>query len=300
MVVKCGGAITERPGPLSTDIARLLARGTRVLLVHGGSTDIDTLCTRLGVKRHRLQGPGGVSGRYTDATALEAVVLALAGAVKPRIVTSLMNAGVPAIGLTGLDLGIVRAIRKRPFRAKIDGVDAIVRDDHSGRISSVSGPVLRTMLNRGMVPVLSPPALAGEEDNEIVNVDADRMAAAVAIAIGADALVMLSGVEGVRAVPNDPTTVLRTCVVPAEGSLPFTGGGMGSKLDAARDALRADVPVQISDGRTNRPLLAALEGAGTRIELSRPAARQATVTVDDAPNALNGNRASKHMKGVGR
>lgn len=284
MVVKCGGAITERPGALSRDIARLLGLDTRVLLVHGGSTDIDTLCDLLGIERRRLQGPGGVSGRYTDATTLDAVVLALAGAVKPRIITSLMNSGVPAIGLTGLDLGVVRAVRKRPFRAKIDGVDTIIRDDHSGHISSVSGRVLKTMLDQGMVPVLSPPALAGEEDNEMVNVDADRMAAAVAIAIGADALVMLSGVEGVRAVPTDPTTVLRACVVPAEGALPFTDGGMGSKLGAARAALRAAIPVQIADGRTDRPLLAALQGAGTRIEIG--GSEQQTMSVGETDDPL--------------
>jgi acetylglutamate/LysW-gamma-L-alpha-aminoadipate kinase len=264
VVVKCGGALTEAPDDLCADIADVVADGLQVVLVHGGSVDIDEVSESLGVPQRRLEGPGGVSGRYTDDATMQAVTLALAGAVKPRMVTSLTAHDVPALGLTGLDLGLVRAKRKKPFRARVDGRPQIVRDDHSGRITAVQADPLRLLLGQGIVPVLSPPALDGDE---LVNVDADRMAAAVAKALDADELIVLSAVPGVLADVDDPTSLLDACELPTEGAVPFSGAGMGAKLTAAREAATADVAVRIADGRGTQPITDALDGAGTRIVL---------------------------------
>jgi acetylglutamate/LysW-gamma-L-alpha-aminoadipate kinase len=129
---------------------------------------------------------------------------------------------------------------------------------------------VHSLLAAGIVPVISPPALA--EDGHPVNTDADRAAAAVAAAIGATSLVMLTGAPGVLADPGDETSVLRVCHVPTEGPPPFVAGGMGLKLIAAREAIAGGVPrVLIASGRTAKPVLAALSGAGTEVAAIRAA-----------------------------
>ena len=265
IVLKLGGAVTEHPLALAEDIARVRRGGVRLVLVHGGSTDIDLVCEQSGLPRRRIEGPGGVSGRYADPATLTAVITALCGRVKPRLLSALAAAGVPAHGLTGLDNGLIRARVKPPFRGRVDGRATVVRDDRSGRIRSVDAAPLHRLLADGIVPVLSPPALT--EDGP-VNVDADRTAVAVARALGADRLVLLSNVEGVRARADDPATLIPRLSLPRDGTLPFTGGGMGAKLSAAWEAATAGIQVRLADGRTPAPLSGALDGAGTHIVLS--------------------------------
>ena len=264
VVVKCGGVVTEQPESLCADLASWHRAGDRLVLVHGGSTDIERVGALLGIRQRRLVGPDGVSGRYTDPDTLAVVTMALAGIVKPRLVEALARHRVPAIGLTGLDAGLVRALAKKPFRASVDGRAAIIRDDRSGRITAVDSAALCRLLDAGFVPVLSPPALG--EDGPL-NVDADRLAAAVAVAVGATELVLLSGVPGVLADLDDPASVLPRCQLAELAGLPATGGGMGAKLSAARTALLAGVRVRIGSGLRPAPASAALAGQGTEVLL---------------------------------
>jgi acetylglutamate/LysW-gamma-L-alpha-aminoadipate kinase len=272
VVVKCGGVVTEQPEQLCADLAELHRAGHRLVLVHGGSSDIDRLGRQLGVQQRRLVGPGGVSGRYTDPETLRAVTLALAGVVKPRLLQALTGFGVSALGMTGLDSGVVRATAKKPFRTLLDGRPAIVRDDRSGRIDAVDASVLCRLLDAGFLPVLSPPAYGVDGP---LNVDGDRLAAAVGCALGAEQLLLLSDVPGVLADLGDPASVLACCPIPVSGPPPVAGGGMGAKLTAARTALLGGVRVRIAAGLAQRPVSAALAGAGTEVVLAAAAVSQA-------------------------
>lgn len=266
IVVKCGGNASVDQAAVCRDVAALAAEGWGVVLVHGGSADIDALAERVGLRQQKLVAPDGVSTRYTDEPTLRVLHMALAGVTKPRLVTELAAAGVSAVGLTGVDGGLLRARRKTAHRAVVDGRPRVVRDQHSGRVTSVNSGLLRTLLADGHTPVVSPPALA--EDFRPVNADADRVAAAVAAALGADVLVLLTGAPGVLADPADETSVLAECRVPLDGSPPYTGGGMGLKLVAAREALAGGVPrVLVGDGRVADPVRSALAGAVTRVVL---------------------------------
>lgn len=265
VVVKCGGVVAERPEQLCADLARRYRDGERLLLVHGGSSDIERLAKQLDVPQRRLVGPGGVSGRYTDPATLAVVTMALAGLVKPRLVAALAEHGVPALGLTGLDAMLVSAAVKKPFRASVDGRSTIIRDDRSGRVGTVNSPVLHQLLDLGLLPVLSPPAFGTDGP---LNVDADRMAAAVAAALGAAELVLLSDVAGVLADPSDCESVVARYLIPVDGPPAISGGGMGAKLTAARTALLAGVRVRISSGFAPAPLSHALTGHGTEVVLA--------------------------------
>ncbi|MFE7070370.1 [LysW]-aminoadipate kinase [Streptomyces sp. NPDC057620] len=266
LVVKCGGNAAVRSEAICADVAAVHRGGRPVVLAHGGSADIDRLAERLDVPSRRLVAPDGVSTRYTDESTLEVVQLALAGSVKPRLLAALRASGADAVGLTGLDAGLLVAARKPAHRALLDGRRVMVRDDHCGRIVEVNGDLLSTLLTAGLLPVVSPPALA--EDGRVVNVDADRVAAAVAGAVRASTLVLLTGARGVLADRYDEESVLPVCRVPRRGAPPVVTGGMAVKLIAARDALLSGVRrVLIADGRGPRPVQEALAGACTEVLL---------------------------------
>jgi acetylglutamate/LysW-gamma-L-alpha-aminoadipate kinase len=266
VVIKVGGHAAVDRQRVCADVAEIVATGTPVVLVHGGSADIEALAARLGVPSRRLVAPDGVSTRHTDAAMLDVLVQALAGITKPRLLQDLAAAGVRAVGLTGLDAGLLRARRKHAHRAVIDGRLTVVRDDHSGRVVTVATDVLQVLHGSGIVPVISPPVVA--EDGHPVNADADRVAAAVAVAVDAVALLLLTGAPGVLAEAGRPDTLLPVCAVGETGPPPVVSGGMGTKLIAAREALLGGVPrVLVADGREPRPVQSALAGRGTTIML---------------------------------
>lgn len=259
-VVKCGGNAAVDPAAICSDIARMVHAGKRVVVVHGGSSDIRDLVHRLGVKERRITSPDGVTTRHTDAETLEVVTLALTGLAKPRLVTELVRAGVQAIGLTGLDGRLLTAKRKRAHRAIVNGRKVLVRDNHSGTVRGVNADLLLGLLDSGLTPIVSPPVLA--EDGRPVNADADRVAAAVASALDASTLIMLTGAPGVLADATDDESLVPVVALDPEGPPPHLGGGMGMKLIAAREALRGGVRrVLIADGRCRRPVQTAGEAA---------------------------------------
>lgn len=267
-VVKCGGNPSVDAAGICADIARLVHEGHSIVLVHGGSGEIRRLAGELGVPQRTLVAPDNVSTRYTDPATLEVVVLALAGAVKPKLVAELARHDVPAVGLTGMDGGMLRARRKSVIRSVVDGRTVLIRDNHSGRITTVSAELPETLLRLGYVPVISPPAI--DEHDRPVNVDADRVAAALAVALGADQLLLLTGAPGVLADVEDPTSVQSTHDISPTGPPdPSATGGMALKLIAAREALTGGVgTVRIADGRTPAPVSQALAGAGTTVRIA--------------------------------
>lgn len=266
-IVKCGGAAGIDRGHVCADVAALISAGERVVLVHGGSADIDALAARLGVTSRSLTSPSGVSNRHTSPEMMEVVTMALVGKVKPELIRTLHALGVQAVGLTGADAGLVLADRKRARRAVSHGRTFVIHDDHSGRIATVAPELLTTLLHADFVPVVSPPVLDAEA--KLVNVDADRLAAAIACALSACQLILLTSRPGVLADETDAASVLATLALPPTGveNLPATAG-MRLKLIAAREALLGGVgKVIIADGRVADPIRAARAGHGTRVVL---------------------------------
>jgi len=281
-VLKCGGSQAIKLGEVCADVARLRAAGGQVVVVHGGAGDMERLARQLGVRCRRLVSPLGFASRYTDTAMLDVLMLAMTGRAKPRLLMALTAAGVSAVGLTGLDAGLLRAVRKKARRAMQDGRTTVVRGDHSGRIVAVDPSVLQILLNAGLTPVVSPPATG--ENGAPLNVDADRVAAAVATALRADYLLSLTAAPGVLRDADDESSVLERYQLPDDGDVGFAASdGMYRKLIAAYEALRGGVPqVRVADGRTRRPVYAALRGAGTAVVMR--AAGTAVVMPGAAPS----------------
>ncbi|MDI6102999.1 [LysW]-aminoadipate kinase [Actinoplanes sp. NEAU-A12] len=268
-VVKCGGGPSLDLEAICRDVAALTRADQPVVLVHGGSGELDRLADRLGVPQRRMTTPSGSSSRYTDPATLEVLLMALVGKVKPGLVAGLARHGASAVGLTGMDHRLLVARRTATHRAVLDGRTVLIRDDHNGRIQSVDPTIVRLLVDAGITPVISPPALG--EDGGPVNVDADRAAAAVAAALATPTcrttLILLTAAPGVLADPGDESSLRSEVALAATGPvLPEAVGGMTVKLQAARDALRGGVTrVLVADGRRPAPVTDALAGAGTSI-----------------------------------
>lgn len=270
VVVKLGGKV---PAPaVLDDVAGLAAAGTGVVLVHGGSEAIDQLAGELSVPVRTLQSQDGTSSRQTDQPMLDVVTLALLGRVKPALVRGLAARGVRGAGVSGADGGVVLAEQKTVLRAATGGRRYVVRDDLSGRITGVHPGLLWALLDRGYLPVLSPPAAAA--DGRLLNVDADRLASAVAVALGARALVLLTDVPGLLTDIADASSVLpRVSVTGGAAAAPDgVRGRMKHKHRAAAEAACGGVPtVIIASGLVPAPVSAALGGAGTSyVRLAEP------------------------------
>jgi acetylglutamate/LysW-gamma-L-alpha-aminoadipate kinase len=265
IVVKCSGSGIDRQA-VCDDVARLRARGEPVVLVHGGGSEIDELLGALGHEPEYYTSPSGVTSRRSTAPVVDAMTMALTGRVKPSFLRHLLACDVPAVGLTGIDGGLLRARRKPAVRAVVGGRRLSLRDELSGRITRVDGGLLRSLLRVGITPVLSPPAL--DEHGEVVNVNADRVAAAVAVALGARALVFLASVAGVLADVRVPASLLPVVTLGGPRVAMPGSGGMTAKLLACREALEGGVgEVRVACGENRSPVLAALAGGGTSMVL---------------------------------
>ncbi len=265
IILKIGGAVGINLANICDDIVDLRQTDEGVVIVHGGSAEANALSQQLGQGPRFLTSVGGVQSRYTDAAALETVTMALAGKIKPHIVALLQQRGIAAVGLTGLDGAQIQARHKAALKAVIDERVQIVRDDLTGRIERVDATLLRLLLQGGYLPILSPPVF--HQDLGMLNVDADRLAAAIAVALKADTLLILSNVPGILRTLTDPASVVKTIAYSELGQYdPLITGRMKLKIIAASEALAGGVPrVLLGDGRVPQPVHQALAGHGTTI-----------------------------------
>ncbi|WP_042423945.1 [LysW]-aminoadipate kinase [Streptacidiphilus anmyonensis] len=264
IVVKWGGSLQDNGASIADDIAAL-HRDHRIVVVHGGSRDIDDTIRELGLPRRTLRSPDGMVTRYTDAATLTALMMAMRGRTQARIVSELAARGVTAVGLSGMDGGLVRTERKAAIRAVFGDSVRVVRDNLAGRVVGVDTRVLDALHACGMVPVVCPPGMTA--DGQATNVDADRMACAVAAAWRADRLLLFTDAPGVLADRDDPGSVIASLSRDdAKSLVAELGGGMRMKVAAAVEALdKGAQAVQVCDGRVDSPVARALRGSGTLI-----------------------------------
>jgi acetylglutamate/LysW-gamma-L-alpha-aminoadipate kinase len=266
IVVKLGGGAGIGHAALVADVAALIAQGERLVLVHGTSHQANRLGERLGHPPRFVQSPTGFTSRYTDRQTLEIFMMAAAGRVNTTLVEALQRAGVNALGLSGIDGRLLAGQRKATIRVVEDGKPRVLRDDWTGTIEQVNAALLQSLLAAGYVPVVAP--LAVSHAGEGLNVDGDRAAGAIAVALAADALVLLTNVPGLlRTLADETSLVPRIPRDALERWLPLAQGRMKKKLLGAGEALAGGVRrVVLADARRDAPLTAALAGSGTVIE----------------------------------
>ncbi|MCL4561621.1 MAG: [LysW]-aminoadipate kinase [Chloroflexi bacterium] len=265
LVVKIGGAQGVDLERVSRDVANLVRGGEQVIVVHGGSAETNTLSEKLGHPARFVKSTSGYTSRYTDRETLEIFAMVTCGKINTLLVEQLQMLGVNAFGLSGLDGRVLIARRKDAVRIVENGKVRVLRDDHTGKIEQVNAELLHDLLKYGLTPVIAP--LAISPVGEALNVDADRAAAMVAGAVGAESLIVLTNVPGLmRHFPDESTVIPHITPAGLEQALALAEGRMKKKVLGAGEALQLGVErVIFADGRVETPLLRALEGNGTVI-----------------------------------
>ncbi len=257
VVVKYGGnAMTnnELKEAVMSDIVLLTEVGIKVVLVHGGGPEINSMLDRVG-KESRFVG--GL--RYTDEETIDIVKMVLAGKVNKELVSALQLHGAKALGLCGVDGQMIMA----------DKLESDMDLGYVGQIHKINTKPILDALNNGYVPIIS--TIATSEDGQCYNINADTAAARIASCLRAENLILMTDIAGLLEDKNDPSTLISSVNVSDVPYLKRTGiisGGMIPKIECCVEAVRRGVKkTSIIDGRIPHSILIELlsnEGAGTQ------------------------------------
>ncbi|MBR1553351.1 MAG: acetylglutamate kinase, partial [Schwartzia sp.] len=246
------------------DVTLMKQVGIRPVIVHGGGPDITGFLKKVGKDSEFVSGL-----RVTDEETMEIVGMVLIGKVNADIVTRLNVCGNRAIGLSGVDAELIRA-KKKLAVVHEDGSEQTVDIGHVGEVESVDAAILEDNLDRGYIPVVAPIGVG--EDGSQYNINADYVAAAIAGALKAEKLLLLTDVEGVYKNYEDKSSFISSLTKAEAESYIEDGtisGGMIPKVEACLTALRQGAhKTSIIDGRLPHSLLLELfteQGIGTEI-----------------------------------
>ncbi|MDQ2757050.1 MAG: acetylglutamate kinase [Actinomycetota bacterium] len=264
VVVKYGGnAMTDQAlkQAFAQDVAFLRYAGLRPVVVHGGGPQIAAMLSRLGLQS---EFKGGL--RVTTPEVMEVVRMVLTGQVGRELVGLLNQHGPIAVGLSGEDGGLLGA----HIRPHVDEHGAQVDIGLVGDVETVNPGAVNDILAAGRIPVVSTVAPDLDHEGQVLNVNADTAASAIAVALGARKLVVLTDVEGVYAAWPDRSSLLsQLSVTQADELLTRVDSGMVPKLEACVRAVRGGVPqAHVIDGRQPHSLLLEVftdEGIGTMV-----------------------------------
>ena len=259
VVVKYGGnalagsSDVDAASTFARDIALMHAVGIKPVVVHGGGPQISALMERLGKKPEFRNGL-----RVTDQETIEIASMVLLGTVNPQLVSAINVHGARAVGVSGQDAGLLQVNQRDPELGFV------------GDIHSVDPTVLLSAIHDNAIPVVA--TIGSDASGQAYNVNADTAAAAIAVALGAEKLIYLTDIEGLRAVKDDPASLVRKATASEIDAMLKTGsidGGMIPKMESCVSALQQSVhDCHILDGRIAHVLLIELftiAGVGTMI-----------------------------------
>ncbi|MDB6041541.1 MAG: acetylglutamate kinase [Gammaproteobacteria bacterium] len=237
-VVKAGGGVfadTESTRVLIEQIAILHYFGVRVVMVHGGGPQLTELSDALGLTTRMVEGR-----RVTDQKSIDVTAMVLNGLINTRILGICRDLDIDAVGISGVDAGLVRAHKRPPVKVAANG--EMVDYGFVGDIDAVDATVIRKLLDNGLMPVVSP--LSADQTGVLLNINADTVAAAIGAALGAEKLVLCTGAPGILGNVEDPGSLISYTDLPGLKRLREEGrilDGMLPKAKAIEDAIRGGV-----------------------------------------------------------
>ncbi|MBQ9624932.1 MAG: acetylglutamate kinase [Clostridia bacterium] len=260
IVVKYGGNAIKSPELTKTilqDITLLKYVGLNPIVVHGGGPEINNYSKVFGVEPKWQNGL-----RVTDKDTMEVVQLALIGKVNKQIVSTLNSMGAHAIGVSGIDGGLIKVVKKKP----VDGVDL----GFVGEVTEIDKDLINHLCQNEYIPVIAPIGI--DKEGNSYNINADTVAGEIASAIKAEKLMFLTDIEGIRTVPSDPNTLVPVIDVRTVQKYINDGiidGGMIPKVKACINAINTGVHrTHILDGTVPHPILLEIftnRGIGTMV-----------------------------------
>lgn len=269
-VVKLSGKVTEEAenlASLAEELALLHQVGIRLCVVHGGGKQLTDLAEQMGVAQTIINGR-----RVTDDATLDMAKMVFAGKINTDILAALRKRGIHAVGLTGVDGNIVQAVRRPPKDVlnQATGLSEHVDFGHVGDVLEIEDRLLRVLLDHDYLPVVS--SLGADAAGRVFNINADTIAAEIAVRLEAEKLIMLSDVDGIYLRPGEQATKLSRLSAAEVTALVRDGvatGGMIPKLQNITDILRRGVrSAHIIKGSLRNALLSEVftdEGTGTMI-----------------------------------
>lgn len=237
-VVKAGGGVfadAESTRVLIEQIAILHYFGVRVVMVHGGGPQLTELSDALGLTTRMVEGR-----RVTDQKSIDVTAMVLNGLINTRILGICRDLDIDAVGISGVDAGLVRAHKRLPVKVGASG--EMVDYGFVGDIDAVDATVIRKLLDNGLMPVVSP--LSADESGVLLNINADTVAAAIGAALGAEKLVLCTGAPGILGNVADAGSLISYTDLPGLKRLREEGRileGMLPKAKAIEDAIRGGV-----------------------------------------------------------
>lgn len=269
-VVKLSGKATEDRANLASlaeELALIHQVGIRVCVVHGGGKQLTELAAQLGVEQTIINGR-----RVTDDATLEMAKMIFAGKINTDILAALRHCGIEAVGLSGVDARIVQAERRPPKEIlnRATGERESVDFGHVGDVIRVDSRLLCVLLDQGYLPVVS--SLGADTEGMVFNINADTIAAEIAVRLEAEKLILLSDVDAIFLREGEPETKLSRLTTAQAEALISDGaatGGMIPKLQSIVALLRRGVKsAHIINGSARNALLSEVftdEGTGTMI-----------------------------------
>ena len=269
-VVKLSGKVTENHENLSSlaeELALLHQVGIRICVIHGGGKQLSDLAKQLGVEQTIIEGR-----RVTDDATLDMAKMIFAGKINTDILAALRNRGIEAVGLSGVDGNIVHAERRPPKEIlnRETGVRDKVDFGHVGDVVQINARLLTVLLDHGYLPVIS--SLGADAEGMVFNINADTIAAEIAVQLRAEKLILLSDVDGIYLTAGNPATKLSRLTATEAGELISSGaasGGMIPKLQGIVMLLERGVhSAHIISGTKRNALLSEIftdKGTGTMI-----------------------------------
>ncbi len=268
-VLKAGGEVLRDAAArdaFAAQAALLHSLGIRVVVVHGAGPQLSGWARKLGREPELVAGR-----RVTDGETLELAKMVCAGAVSTDLCAALRNHGLKPAGLTGVDGGLLTAVKRPPVEVREDGgATRVVDYGHVGDLKAADASLLETLLAGGFTPVVA--SLAGDDAGAVFNVNADTVAVELALALKAEKLVFLLGAPGLLRDPADETSLIPFADAAQAKALLASGaarGGMRPKLENALRALAGGVArVHLVDGGASDALLREIftgAGAGTML-----------------------------------
>ena len=265
-VVKAGGGVFAddvATRVLMEQIAILHYFGVRVVFVHGGGPQVTELARALGVNSRMVEGR-----RVTDREAIDVTAMVLNGTINTGILGICRELNIEAVGVSGVDAGLIRAHKRPPVR--LPGSGEVVDYGFVGDIDAVDPDVLRKLLDNGLMPVVSP--LSADDSGVLLNINADTVAAALAAALSAEKLILCTGAAGILADVADPGSLISYTDLEGLAQLREQGriaDGMLPKARAIESAIRGGVRrVHVVSYRAPEGILGEVftnEGTGTLI-----------------------------------
>ncbi len=269
-VVKFSGKVTEDKENLASlveELALLHQVGIRVCVIHGGGKQLNELAEKLGVVQTVVAGR-----RVTDDETLELATMIFRGKINTEILAQFRRRGIQAVGLSGVDGGVVNAI-KRPPRDIVDkqtGQTETVDFGHVGDVVDVNASLINILLDSNYLPIIS--SLGADDSGSVFNINADTIAAEIAADLKAEKLILLTDVNGIYIDPNDESTKLSKISALEARNMIDSGqatGGMIPKLESLIDLLDRGVSsAHVISGSKRNAILAEVftdEGTGTMV-----------------------------------